>query len=288
MRLMAALTLVAVLALVACGGVNGDAGNQPPVVAPTAALAAWAAFPAGQTPRPVVLIANRSPKGGFGGDSAKIAALCHKFTSAITLSTAAPGKTNVSWSTGAKGTYPSISAAAALTAMTQPGPGTSESYCKTVDPVVFSAVRLGAYGYATDRGSAQIDSWLFTTTAFSGEMAYPALAPTATWNADLSEGSGSPGTIVSDDGRTLKFGFVGGSGSGPCAVSYQPLVAESPSAVAVAVRAAPSTSACNGPSDAVGYVRAVYVSLAVPLGGRVVLDATGNLATVCPAINPDC
>jgi hypothetical protein len=287
MRLIAVLTTVVALGLVACGGVNGDIGNEPPVVTPTAALSAWATFPAGQTPRPVVLIANRSPKGGFGGDSAKIAALCHKFTSSITLSTAAPSKTNVSWSTGAKGTYSSISAATALAAMTQPGPGTSESYCKTVDPVVFSAVRFGAYGFFTDRGSAQIDSWLFATTAFSGEIAYPALAKSAIWNADLSEGSGN-GTIVSDDGRTLKFGFVGGSGTGPCAVKYQALVAESPTAVAVAVQAAQSTAACNGPSDLVGYARTVYVSLAGPLGGRVVLDATGNLATVCPAINPQC
>jgi hypothetical protein len=287
MRLMAALTPMVALALVACGGLNGYSGNEPPVVTPTAALASWAAFPAGQTPRPVVLIANRSPDGGFGGDSAKIAALCHKFTSAITLSTAAPRNTTVIWSTGAEGTYPSISAAAALAALAQPGPGTSESYCKTVDPLVFSAVRFGAYGYVTDRGSAQIDSWLFTTTAFSGAIAHPALAPSAVWNADLLEGSGN-GTIVSDDGRTLKFGFTGGSGTGPCAVHYQPLVAESQSAVAVAVQAAPSTSACNGPSDAVGYLRTVYVSLAGPLGGRVVLDATGNLATVCPAIKPDC
>ena len=284
---MAALTPMVVLALVACGGLNGDAGNQPPVVTPTAALAAWAAFPAGQKPRPVVLIANLSPEGGFGGDDSKIAWLCHKFTSAITLPTAIPRIANVSWSTGVKGAYPSISAAAALTAMTQPGPGTSESYCTSAGPIVFTAARFGPARFITDRGSAQIDSWLFTTTASSGALAYPALGASAVWNADLLEGSGN-GTIVSDDGRTLKFGFVGGSGTGPCAVHYQPLVAESQSAVAVAVQAAPSTSACNGPSDAVGYLRTMYVSLAGPLGGRVVLDATGNLATVCPAIKPDC
>ena len=287
MRLMAMLTTVVALGLVACGGVDGDSGNESPVVTPTAALAAWAAFPAGQTPRPVVLIANRSPKGGFGSDTAKIAALCHKFTSAITLPTAAPRNVAVTWSTGAKGTYPSMSAAAALAAMTQPGPGTSESYCKTVDSLVFSAVRFGASGYDTDRGSAQIDSWLFTTTAFSGEMAYPALAASSVWNADLSGGS-SERTIISDDGRTVKFGFVGGSGTGPCAVRYQPLLAESATAVAIAVQVAPSTPTCNGPSDAVGYLRTVYVSLAAPLGGRVVLDATGKLESVCPAINPQC
>jgi len=282
-----ALLAVTTLGLVACGGFSGGAIVPPPVATPTAALAPWATFPAQQVPRPVVLVANLSPEGGFANDGSKIAALCHRFTAAITFPTDSPRTTNVSWSTGMKGTYPSISAAAALTAMTQPGPGTSESYCKTAGPIVFTAVRFHPYRFITDRGSAQIDSWLFTTTTFSGEMAYPALAAPTIWNADLSKQSGDR-SLISADGLTLTFGFVGADGTGPCGVAYKPVPAESATAVAVAVQAGTLPAKCNGPSDAVGHSRTVAVALASPLGGRVVLDASGNFAPVCPVSKPDC
>src|SRR6267378_4168893 len=117
MRLMPPVALLSAVLLVACGAVNGNSGVPVPVSPPTGALSAWATFPVEQTPRPVVLIANLSPQGGFGSGDGKIAALCHKFTSEIRLSTVVPRETKVAWSIGTKGTYAAISAAAALTAM---------------------------------------------------------------------------------------------------------------------------------------------------------------------------
>src|SRR6267378_1025771 len=120
MRLTPPFALLSAVLLVACGAANGSGGVPVQVSPPTGALSAWATFPVEQTPRPVVLIANLSPTGGFGSGDAKIAALCHKFTSQIQLPTVVPRETKVAWSIGTKGTYPAVSAAAALTAMTQP------------------------------------------------------------------------------------------------------------------------------------------------------------------------
>ena len=287
MRLMPALIAVAAVALVACGG-TGQAVVPTPVSPPIGALSAWAAFPADHIARPVVLVANLSPEGGFGTSDAKIAALCHKFTPAIMLSTAIPRAAKVSWSTGTNGSYPSISAGAALTAMAQPGPGTSESYCKTANPIEFTSVRFGAYGFITDRGRAQIDSWLFTTSAFTGAMAYPALAPSAIWNADLARDSANRGSTVSADGLTLTFGFAGAVDTGPCGADYRGVVAESRTAVGVALQETPHSTDQNIACPAVAQQRTINVSLASPLGGRVVLDASGNLAPVCPVSKPDC
>jgi hypothetical protein len=287
---MAVLTGVAAVALVACGAVNGTAVIPTPISPPIAALAGWSAFPADHTPRPVVLIANPSPQGGFASNDGKIAALCHKFTAGTVASKAVPFAANVSWSTGAEGIYPAISAAAALAAMKQAGPGTSEPNCATVQPLVVTGVRFARSEFITDRGTAQIDSWLFRMGGLSGEMTYPALAAAAIWNADLTKGSPDRGSVVSSDGRTLTFSFYGApSTSGPCGADYRGVVAESQAAVAIALQetshAKPGEAvAC----DMMAQLRSVDVTLASALGGRVVLDATGNVTPVCPSIKPVC
>ena len=220
MRLMPVVGALATLALAACGGANGNAGVPTPLSPPTQALSGWDTFPAGRTPRPVVLVGNNSPTDGFANnEDAKSAAKCHKLATGITLSKVIPRIANVSWSTGATAGYPSISAATAFAAMIQPGSGSTESACTVVQPLVVTAVRWGAYELPTDRGRAQIDSWLFTMSRISGEIAYPALAPSAVWNADMSQGSVSPGSTVSADGLTLSFSFAGVASSGPCGLA---------------------------------------------------------------------
>lgn len=290
MRLTPALTALVTVLLVACGSVNGNGAIPTPISPPTGALAGWASFPADRSPRPVVLIINASPPGGFSSGDAKIAALCHKFTSGIILPKAVPFAGNVSWSTGANGIYPSISAAAALAAMKQPGPGTSEPYCATVRPLVVSSVRFARSGYLTDRGSAQIDSWLFRMSGLNGEMSYPALGASAMWNADMTKGSPESGSVVSPDGRTLTFSFYGAPAtSGPCGADYRAVVAESQAAVAIALQ----TISHAKPGDliactAVAQLRSVDVPLVSVLGGRVVLEETGNVTSVCPSTKPAC
>jgi hypothetical protein len=67
------------------------------------------------------------------------------------------------------------------------------------------------------------------------------------------------------------------------------VVAESNAAVAVALQVTPHAQpgepvAC----DAMAQLRSVDVSLASVLGGRVVLDVSGNVTSVCPSTKPAC
>jgi hypothetical protein len=291
-RLWPAFTALVAILLVACGAVNGNGAipTPTPLSPPTGALAGWASFPADRSPRPVVLIINASSPGGFTSGDAKIAALCHKFTSGIILPKAVPFAGNVTWSTGTSGIYPSISAAAALTAMRQPGPGTSEPYCATVQALVVTGARFARSEFLTDRGTAEIDSWLFRMRGLNGEMVYPALTAESMWNADMTKGSPDRGSVVSPDGRRLTFSFYGAPAtSGPCGADYRAVVAESQAAVAIALQ----TISHAKPGDliactAVAQLRSVDVPLVSVLGGRVVLEETGNVTSVCPVEKPAC
>src|ERR1700724_1918750 len=106
MKLVRSVTAVAALGLLACGQVNGNVSVTPtptPVGPPTHALLTWATFPAGHKPRPVVLVATPSPDASFGSsEAAKMAAACHKLTSAISLGKFTPRTASVTWSTGTR------------------------------------------------------------------------------------------------------------------------------------------------------------------------------------------
>jgi hypothetical protein len=236
-----------------------------------------------------VLLANSSPSSGFSSGNAKIAAFCNKFKSTITLSTQAPPQALATWTTGTRATYPALSAAAAFAALTQP-PAQTSLDCATVPPLKVSGARFGIFEFPTDRGKAQISTWMFTVSGANGEIAYPAVAAPSVWNADLMHGLLDTGTTVSADGRFLTFGFWGApSSSGPCGATYAAAVAESQSAVAVAIQEIPNASSGDAVvCPAVAQQRSVEVALANPLGGRVVLDNNANAVSVCPALVKDC
>lgn len=290
MRLAPLAAMVAVL-LVGCGAADGR-GALPaasPISPPTAALAGWASFPADHDPRPVVLVINTSQPRGFSTNEGKIAANCRKFTVGIVLSKAVPFAANVRWSTGVSGIYPSISAATAMAAMTR-GVPKSDPNCASVSPLRVTGARFAPSELITDRGAAQVDSWLFSMRGMDGEMAYPALTAGSMWNFDMTKSTPENGSTVSVDGRTLAYSFFGApSSSGPCGADYRGVVAESQAAVAIAVQtishAPPGQPiAC----DQMAASRSVTVTLASPLGGRVVLDDSGNAMPVCPIAKPSC
>jgi hypothetical protein len=235
-----------------------------------------------------VLLTGSAPVDSFATSlNAKMAAVCHKLTTAITLSTAVPPTAHVSWWSGAKVGYPSTSAAAALAAMTQLGPQPSQSVCAPVIPAVVTAVRFGTHAFFTDRGVAQVDSWVFTMPAIGTDIAYPALAPSALWNADLSKGSVTPGPTLSANGLILRFSFTGAVATGRCGSDYRGVVAESAAAAAVAIEEIPHSTNPNAICPAVAQERDVDVTLASPLAGRVLLDASGKILPVCPTPTPD-
>jgi len=269
-----ALALVAVAVVVGCGTLNGPRTGA--ISPPKDALARWQDFPAEQNPRPIVLLSTDSPGQGFDTNDAKIAALCSKFA----LQTRLPAE--IPMPAG-------LSAADAYAAITKPGPGASNAQCAAVAPLQVTAARIGTAGFTTDRGVAQMPAWLFRATGAWAEFQWPAIAPSAFWPGPFERSIGG-GATVSPSGRQLTFSFVGGPPDGPCAEDYTGVVAESPHAVAVAVQSNPGRVQ-GGPvaCDLVGHMRSVTVQLASPLGGRVLVDASGAAVEACPeAIRAGC
>jgi len=279
-RMLLAATLMLVAA---CGSVPrpGTAYPSPP----TEALAAWQSFPANQTPRPIVVFWNSfSPAAGFAGDNEKIAGMCGKFVLASPLPAQVPSQAVATWTNGTTAAYSAISASEAFAEMTHVATRMPGPECISVSALPITAARFGATQVKTDRGTATVSSWLFTATGVVGEMAYPALARSAYWDLGTDKRSWDQAAAVSGDARVMTFTFTGAPDNpGPCGADYTAAVAESNSAVAVAVLAIPH-SAPDAPvaCTAIAAVRSVAVVLAGPLGGRVVVNASGDVVTVCP------
>ena len=279
MRQWGAVVAAAVLIpLVAC---------SPPHVGPVqynplpAALALWKDFPAGQDPRPIVWLGNASPVNGFSTPEAWESAACGFFTLNAPFPTDYSTYSVVTGPDNESGSYLTIPAGEALWALSrgkgQTGPG-SGSGCGATAPLVISAVRLGSFAFDTDRGKLEIPAWLFTATGASGDLAYPAIAPIAFWNRGMSTDSFTQTVAVGADGRSLTYRFRDPPGA--CEGSYVGVVAESSSAVALWIRdISTHGETCMAPRQE----HVVRVTLASPLGGRVVVSDNGYAVTVCPA-----
>ncbi|HEY2599634.1 MAG TPA: hypothetical protein VGJ79_14285 [Candidatus Dormibacteraeota bacterium] len=291
MKLMVTLTAVMALALVACGShVDYGPGGAVPISPPVGALTGWASFPADQKPRPIVWLQNSSPANGYGTGNAKLAAICSKYALAVTLPTSIPSGAVATWTDGTSATYRGISASVALGALSANQTTSQDPQCTSIPPLVINAARLGTFDFVTDRGQAQMTAWLFSGIGVNGEIAYPAIVRTAFWKGGVLLQVAMASTVMSADGRSLTFTFYGApSDPGPCGADYKAVVAESQAAVAIALQATSHAKpgqmvAC----DLMAQQRSVVVTLAQALGGRVVLDGSGNVTGVCPSTRPDC
>jgi hypothetical protein len=277
-------SIAALFLTVACGAVPGS-GSAPPSP-PTAALAAWQSFPANQVPRPVVLLGIDPLRGqGFDAGGGKMAALCARFALSTTLPIEGPTRSTASWADGTKVAYPSaVSADDALNALTHNSARTTQPECSTTAALQVTAARFDVATFPTDRGHAQLSAWLFTVTGARAEVTYPAIPTSAIWGGGITTARSGEGATVAGDGRTLNYGFTGGD----CDAGYESSIAESNTAVAVAIKAIPKygpDQVCN----LVGRPRTVAVVLASPLAGRVLVDARGSVASVCPeALRASC
>jgi hypothetical protein len=277
------LACLAVLLVAACGATHGS-GNAYPSP-PTSALVAWESFPATLVPRPIIAFSDVRPTGGgYTSNDGKIAGFCNKFTLSTALPSQASGQAVASWANGASATYTAISASAAFFAMSHAPSQMVSQDCARVAPLDVTGVRFGTAQITTDRGAATMSAWLFTATGAMGELPYPALPPPAFWKGSLTGLSLGETATVSADGRAVTFHFTGAPPTaGPCGADYRGAVAESSSAVAVAVLAIPHESS-GGPvmCTAIGAFRSVTVELATRLGGRVVVNASGDAVVACP------
>src|SRR2546426_4551132 len=272
----AVVAAVVLLPLAAC---------SPPDVGPVhynplpAALALWKDFPAGQEPRPIVWLGNASPLNGFSTPEAWESAACGFFTLNAPFPTDYSTYSVVTGPDHESGSYLTIPAGEALWALSRgKGQTGSGSGCGTTAPLVISAVRLGSFAFDTDRGKLDIPAWLFTATGASGDLAYPAIAPTAFSNPGMSTNSFTQTVAVGADGRSLTYRFRDQPGA--CEGTYKGYVAESSSAVALWIH---DISAHGETCMASKQEHVVTVTLANPLGGRVVVSDSGFAVTVCPA-----
>jgi hypothetical protein len=217
------------------------------------------------------------PASGYATGDAKIAAFCNKFKLAFQPSTALPLKAFANWPQGISEAYAAISAADAYAAIAGAPTGMASADCASVPALDVTAARLGPAAFQTDRGTAQMTAWLFTVTGALGDVIYPAIVPSAFWGHLVTNGSFDGGATVSADGRSLTYRFIGGE----CDAGYKSAVAESPTAVAVEVVAIPK-GGMSQYCSAVGIARSITVSLASPLGGRVLVDASGRVEAASP------
>jgi hypothetical protein len=276
-----AIAAAFLLLVFGCGNLEGPrTGTISP---PTDALARWNDFPADQVPRPIVLLGYHPPGQGFDTGDAKIAYLCGKLALVAALPVEVPAQAVASWADGTKYTYPALSATDAFAAFLRSGSKPSSSMCSTVAPLPVTAARFGVAGFSTDRGTVQMSAWIFKVTGAWAEAAQPAVSNSAIWGGGLTGQSVASGASSSGDGRVLTYNFIGSPADGPCGANYTGVVAESNHAVAVAVQSSPGRVQ-GGPvaCTAIGAIRMVTVQLASPLGGRVVVDASGGVVPVSP------
>ena len=272
---------LAMLLVSACGTAAGSTALAPPSP-PTAALAAWKSFPANANPRPIISFGETTEHiqaSGFPTGDRKIAWLCNKFVLAgdVKLSTIVPGNAFV-----AGNRYPSIGSETAYSElMAARAGGGNPTDCAKAQPFVITAARWATAGFPTDRGTMQMTAWLFDIPEVNAYIGHSAVATAAYWGGGVATGGGHGGRI-SADGMTLTIGVVGGPDTpGPCGEDFAGSVAESDTAVAVAI-----SSRTHGGEGVVctleGHFRTVVLHLAKPIGGRVLLDEKGNPGAVCP------
>jgi hypothetical protein len=274
------LGLAVLVTAIACGG---QAAGNPPPSRPTAAVAAWQGFPADQLPRPIVLFWDLLPAGGgFASNEAKIAGSCNKFAPGAPLPSGAPGQAIATWGDGVSATYTAISAAAAVAARSHPPPGVRSQDCTAVPALVLTRPRFTTTQFKTDRGTATLSAWLFTSSVVTGDLAFPALPLSAYWADGMSTAAPETATVGAD-GRAVRFKFWGApSTAGPCGADYKGVVAESASAAAIALWTMPhASSGSSGACPAIAEQRTVTVTLVSQLGGRVLANSTGAAVLVC-------
>jgi hypothetical protein len=282
--------VAALLLVTACGAVpEQGSGSLPQPSAPDAALVKWASFPANARPRPIIIF-NRTvehigPAGFTSEPDRKRDWGCNKFALApgVALPRTAPDR-----ATAQGAVYPSIDAERAYRELiaARGRYAAANPECSTSTPFAIKAVRWATAGFQTDRGTMTMSAWVFEVAEIEAYLAYSALDPSAFFGGGATEGS-SEGVRVSADGLTLRI-RVSNAGPGKCDYGYSVATAESATAVSYAVRqfshASPGESViCTLPL----WISYIAAPLRAPLGGRVVVDAAGEVAGVCPEVG-DC
>jgi len=201
---------------------------------------------------------------GFSSQRAKDAFGSGHFRLAATLP-AQPLAGVVRWADGTTLRLPLLTASAAFAELAAQRPCGGPDAC---GQLTVTGAQPGAVTVPTSRGLARVPAWHFTVAL----VVLPGHGPIP------PAGRATPGvsalTAISADGRTLTLGFSGSA----CDAAWGAYRYESSGTVVAGSWQRPS--AVNTPCPAVGMPRTARVTLARPLGTRVVLDVASGLPLV--------
>jgi hypothetical protein len=233
------------------------------------ALSRWESFPVGRDPRPLVMTGSVTWfEGGFRSGEAKLAFLYGDVEAAVSL----PEDVLELLREGESGPLP------------DPGERRWPS------PLLITEATSGSAAFHTDRGRREFPAWRLGGPDVDGHfwVLDPAVAASR-WKppepAPPRPFQGQPhrsgSAVIEPDGRTLRFTFVGGV---PTLFDY-PAAEVIETDQAVVVLPVERYVGPPGPGfvAALGCGRTVTVTLARPLGRRVVVDLDATPITVLPA-----
>jgi hypothetical protein len=286
----AAVLLVAALAIAACGSqraappTGGQHGPGAFVARARQVSAQWDRSAAARAWRTGLVLMDASdltpvPSTGFSTGRAKLAFMSGHFRLAGALP-AGPLPGIVRWADGTTLRLPSLTASAAFAELATERPCDIPSAC---DQLTVTGAEPGVVTVRTSRGPASVPAWRFTVAGLGWKVSEVAIARSAFvvlpgYDPIPPAGRNTPGvtgvTAVSGNGRVLTVSFIGGA----CAATWGASRYESGSTVVVG--SWERTSAGNAPCAAVGIGRTARVTLARPLGTRVVLDVASGLPLV--------
>jgi hypothetical protein len=273
---LAVAVLVPAAIVVAGSGTGGPRRDSGQTSGPgsssdlPASAAGWDRFPAGASPRPIVL-AGSDVIDGYVDSSPNENDKAAWGNRVLRLDTTLP--TGPSTDRG----YALRSAANAWEALLSGG-GSSAG----LTPLRVVSVRLGSAPFETDRGTQTLPAWLFETADGRGTGAVLALADGAVFrspNGPYHPALALAGPVDSPD-TTLTVRFAGSPPGGPpCGRDFTGRAYETDHVVAVEIDPVPwsSTPTTEIACPAVGYGRTVTVHLDRPVGTRVVVPVGGGL-----------
>lgn len=284
------LSIMVLVSITGCARPAAGTGSELPAIGtvtgndPAVFLDQWRDFPVTRKPRPVVLADGKVQEAGYRTDDAKQAVLSGRIRLAVTPP-AAPKTLPVQLPDG-RYTLATITATQAFEQVRAIGKDTQGK--EGVPVLDFTSATLGTAEFRTDRGKLRLPAWLFGTPDALGPVAVPALDPSAVWQpAEVRYPLGPEPGKLAGDGVTLTVQLPWTPESKcPGSPVYEniPVVRESGTAVAVGISQKVVSyvpgSGVNCGSDMMLRFKAYQVTLAAPLGNRVVLDPSGAPLTI--------
>jgi hypothetical protein len=295
----AAVVAVAALAVAACGSQRAARPAASQATPPTAGqngpaafvararqvTAQWDRSAAARIWRTGLVLMDASDltpvpsNAGFSSQQEKDAFGSGHFKLAGTLP-AGPLPGLVRWADGSTLRLPLLTARAAFAELAAQRPCGGPYAC---GQLTVTGAQPGSVTVRTSRGLASVPAWRFTVAGLGwrvGEVAVArdALAVLTGSGPIPPAGQNTPGvdvlTAVSADGRTLTLSFTGSA----CDAAWGAYRYESHATVVVGSWEKPAAG--NTPCPAVGMPRTARVTLARPLGTRVILDVASGLPLV--------